>query len=84
VQLIEYRDIINITVRTNRAISEVYKGLTERVEETWLKISDKKIKAMVQSRRIRKNKHNTETKVHDIEAVRSIKYLRTVIRNIKN
>jgi len=44
----------------NRAVSEVYEGLNERGEETWLNISVKKTKAMVQNRRIRKNKHNTE------------------------
>ena len=59
-QLIEYRDDINITERTNRAVSEVYKGLKERVEETWRNSRVEKTKAIVQNRRTKQNKHNTE------------------------
>jgi len=60
VQLIQNRDDTNIMERTNRVVSEVYEGLKERVEETWLNIRDEKTKAMVQNRRTGKNKHNTE------------------------
>jgi hypothetical protein len=59
VQLIGYGDDIHITEKTNRDVSEVYEGLKERVEETWLNIRVEKTKAMVQNR-TRKNKQNTE------------------------
>jgi hypothetical protein len=42
VQLIRYRDDINIKKRTNRAVSEACEGLQERVKETWLNIRAEK------------------------------------------
>jgi hypothetical protein len=82
VQLIGYADI-NIMDRTNRAISEVYGKLKDRVKEAGLNINVEKTKVMVQNRRPRRGGTLT-IKNHKIEVVRRFKYLRMVINDINN
>ena len=81
-QLTGYADDINIIGRNKRAVSEVYEELKERAKEGGLSIRAGKTKpqATVQNR-TRTISEIMAIKDHDIEVVRSFKYLGTVIGN---
>ena len=81
VQLGRYADDINIMGRTKRDVSEAYKQLEERAKEVGFNIRVKKTKPIVQNRRRRRISGILAIKDHDIEAVRSFKYLGTAISN---
>jgi len=67
--------------RTKIAVSEVYGLLKERAKEVDLNIRFEKIKVMVQNRRTRRIREILTIKDHNIEVVRSFKYLETEINN---
>ena len=66
--------------RTKRAISDVYGELKERANEVVLIINVNKTKAMVQIRRLGKERTLT-VEDYKIEVVRRIKYIGTVIND---
>jgi hypothetical protein len=73
----------NIIGTNKRAVSEVYEQLKERAKEAGLNIRAKReTKAAVQNGRTRIRSQILAIKDHDIELVRSFKYLGTVISNI--
>jgi hypothetical protein len=82
-QLTGYADDINIIGINNGAVPEVHEELKERAKEAGLNIRAEKTKtqATVQNRRTRIISEILAIKDHDIEVVRSFKYLGTVISN---
>ena len=77
VQLVDYACDVNIIGRRKRAVSEVYEEPKERAKGIWLNI---KVEKNVQNGRKRKICDNIG-KDHDIEVVRSFKYVGTEINN---
>jgi hypothetical protein len=79
VQLVGYADDINIRGRKKSPVSEVYEELQERAKEVGLNITVEETKEMVQNSITGRISEILTLKDHDIEVVRSFKYLGTVI-----
>jgi hypothetical protein len=84
VQLRGYADDINIMGRTKSPVSEVYEELQERPKGVGLNITVEETKELVQNWITRRIRKTLTLKDHDIEVVRTFKFLGTVINNTDN